>query len=209
MTLSIDLAKERADRFRFLRLLYEKSGANECRDASMWDLGRELGLDHEATDRITGYLRGENLLKHVGMGGEIGITHQGIVEMEEALLRPDRPTQHFPPVVNIIQVAGNVVGSQIQQATQASQQVQVDQKIQRVASEFLSELEKEIDQLKLNETEIRDLRADMETIKAQLKASRPKHQIISVALSSIRRILEGVGATLLAKKAAELLAAFV
>jgi hypothetical protein len=171
----------------------------------MWDLGSELGLEQEETHRITDYLRGENLLEYHGIGGEIGITHYGIVEMEQALSDPNKSTQHFPASVNIVQVMGNVIGSQIQQATQASQQVQISQDFQCGLSEFLSELEKKIIELRLDEAKQHDLSADLETIKAQLKASEPKRSIIKEALSSIRKILEGVGAALLAARAAELL----
>ena len=204
----IDLAEEKANRFRFLNLLYEKSGASEHRIIVMSDLGLELGLDRQATHRITDYLAGENLLKHKTAGG-ICITHQGIIEIEEAKSDPDRPTRHFPAVVNVIQVAGDVVGSQIQQATQASQQVQVNQHLQHALFEFLTELEQKVSELSLEGERQRDLLADMETIKAQLKASAPKRPIIREALSSIRRILEAAGAALLAKKAIELLAAFI
>jgi hypothetical protein len=100
---------------------------------------------------------------------------------------------------------GNIIDSQIQQATQASQQVQINQDLRRGLSEFLSELEKKIIELRLDEAKQRDLGADLETIKAQLNAAEPKRSIIKEALSSIRKILEAVGADLLAAKATELL----
>jgi hypothetical protein len=171
----------------------------------MWNLGQQLGLDREATMRITEYLRGENLLRHQGLGGTIGITHYGIIEIEQALSTPNQATQHFPAYVNIVQVMGDVVDSQIQQAGQAKTQIQVNEELQNVLSKFMIELDREISELKLETDEQRNLIANIETIKAQLKGSEPKHSIIKEALSSIKRVLEGVGAALLAAKAAELL----
>ena len=193
------------NRFRFLKLLYEKTGADEHNWMSMWDIGQQLGFDKDETSRVTQYLAGEQLVKHWAIGGTIGITHWGIIEMESALTNPNQPTTYFPPAVNIIQVHGDVVGSQIQQATQASQQLMVNADIQRALSEFLSELEDRFSALQLDSSNQRDLKADIETIKAQLKASEPKRSILKEALSSIRSILEGVGATLMAAEAVKLL----
>lgn len=201
----IDLEKEKANRLRFVKLLYEKSGGDEFNWVSMWDLGKELGFDSGTTQRITQYLNGEHLLKHQALGGTIGITHWGVKEMEQALSDPNKPTTHFPAVVNVIQIAGDVVGSQIQQATEESQQIQITQDTQRALTEFLSRLEKDLTEIKAEANTLRDLKADIQTIKAQLGAAQPKRSIVREALSSVRSILEGAGATLLAAEAAKIL----
>lgn len=175
----------------------------------MWDIGKELGLDEAETNRIVQYLNGEYLVVPRALGGTIGISHRGVVEIEDALSNPERATTYFPPVVNIIQVQGDVVSSQIQQATLASQQVQINPDVQHRLFEFLSELEKKMTELKLDESCLRDLKADMETVKAQLKASKPKSSIIKDALSSIQRVLETAGATVLAAEIAKLLTSLV
>lgn len=171
----------------------------------MWNLGTELGFDRETTQRITQYLRGEHLLDPKAIGGLIGLTHFGIKEMEQALSNPNKPTAHFPAVVNVIQITGDVVGSQIQQATEGSQQIQITQDTQRALAEFLSSLEKGLTEIKAEANTLRDLKADIETIKAQLSAAQPKRSIVREALSSIRSILEGAGAALLAAEAAKIL----
>jgi hypothetical protein len=203
--LPIDIEKERANRFRFLKLLYEQSAGNEYKWLNMWELGKELGLDSETTQRIEQYLSGERLLVAQAIGGAIGITHFGIVEMEQALSNPNQPTQHFPAVVNIIQITGDVIDSQIQQATDASQQMQINADIKRDLSAFLKSVEEAVNTLGLQESALRDITANASTIDAQLHASSPKRSIIKEALSSIRRILEGAGATLLAAEAVKLL----
>jgi hypothetical protein len=171
----------------------------------MWDLGTELSLDRETTSRITQYLNGEHLLTYQAVGGTIGITHWGIKEMEQAISHPKVGTQHFPPLVNIIQVAGNIVGSQIQQGTQASQQFQISQDTRRALSEFLAKLTESLEDIKAREDALQDLKADVQSISAQISAAHPKRSIIVEALSSIKTILEGAGAILLAAEATKLL----
>lgn len=201
-----DLEEEKANRFRFVKLLYEKSGGDELRWSNMWDLGTELGLDKETTQRITHYLHGEHLLEFKALGGLIGLTHYGIKEMEQALSQPDHATAHFPAAVNVIQIMGNVVGSQIQQGTQESQQVQINQDTRRDLAEFLTKLEKSLTEIKVEADTLRNLEADIQTIKAQLSAAQPKRSIVRQALSSIQSVLVGAGATLVAAEAAKLLA---
>ncbi len=205
--MSIDIEKEKANQFRFLKLFYEKCGADEERECEEEKLGVELGFDKETTDRISRYLHAEGLLCYTGIGGPTAITHKGIVEMQQASSKPNQSTQHFPASTNIVQVMGDVIDSPIQQATQASQQILVDPNLQRALSDFLVELDKKKGGLKLDEDKQRDLGAEVETIRAQLKSSKPKHSIIKEALSAVRSILESAGATLLAAELAKLLAA--
>jgi hypothetical protein len=139
------------------------------------------------------------------VGGGIGITHRGIVEIEQALSNPSQPTQHFPASVNIVQIMGNVVDSQIQQGAQVSQQVQISEDSRRDMSNFLQRLTESLASVKVNEESLTDLKADMDSIKAQLGARHPKRAIIREALSSIKGVLEGAGATILAAEATKLL----
>jgi hypothetical protein len=205
IVLSAEVEKARANRFRFLRLLYEKTGGDEYKWFNMFDIGQDLGFEKDETSRVTQYLVGENLVIHRAVGGLIGITHWGIREMESALSNPNQPTKYFPPAVNIIEVHGDIVGSQIQQATQTSAQQIISPDVQHALTEFLSKLEADLAELSLDKRKLDDLTADLDTVKAQLKASEPKRSIVKEALSSIRSILEGAGATLLAAEAIRLL----
>ena len=203
--MSSELEATKVNRFRFLKLLYEKSGGDQFKWFNLSEIGRELELGADEAHRIMQYLNGESLAEYHSIGGDVGITHQGVKEIEQAISNPRAATGHFPPAINIIEVHGDVVGAQIQQATQASQQMMVSSDLQRELSGFLSELEKGISALALDGSKQRDLVADIDTMKAQLKASQPKRSIVREALSSIRSILEGAGATLLAAEAAKLL----
>jgi hypothetical protein len=51
----------------------------------MRKVGATYGFDEETVAKITQYLVDEGLVKFQALRGLIGITHQGIVELEEAL----------------------------------------------------------------------------------------------------------------------------
>jgi hypothetical protein len=47
------------------------------------------------------YTQGEGLLDYKALEGIIGITHRGVVEVEQAFKDSDKPMGHFPPLSNI------------------------------------------------------------------------------------------------------------
>lgn len=59
----------------------------------MFELGTELGFDREEVSLIVQYLAGENLVKHRTIGGGIGITHDGVKKVEEAISAPQESTR--------------------------------------------------------------------------------------------------------------------
>ena len=89
-------------RFQFLHRLYEKTEGNEREMINELELGNELGFDKAETEIISQYLVGEYLMEYAARRA-IVITHQGVIEVEGALLHPEEPTQYFPPV-NIINI---------------------------------------------------------------------------------------------------------
>jgi riboflavin biosynthesis pyrimidine reductase len=78
--------------------------------------------------------------------------------------------------------------------------------------DFISELNKKINTLELNEHVKQELFAEIQTIKAQSESPKPKNSILRESLSSIRNILEGAGgniaASLLLQKLADLISFF-
>ena len=87
----------------------------------------------------------------------------------------------------------NMTGSQIQQGTQSSTQnmTNIEVNIESVKN-FISEVEKNIDKLEVDDIPKSDLKADIDTIKSQISTSRPNEIIIKESLFSIRSILEKV-----------------
>src|SRR6476646_8020886 len=117
-----DLAKERKCRFNFVQAVYDATSANELQPVDMREIGKNLGLDPQTTQRVFQYLSQEGLIRSVAIGGAIGITHKGIVEIESAMEKPDTPTEHFP-AINYIHI-GQMHHSQVQQGTHFSSQMQ-------------------------------------------------------------------------------------
>jgi len=185
------IEEKRKQRFQFLKRLYELSGGDKFKSFEMFEIGKELGFDKKLTANIAQYLEGEMLIEYIAFGGIIAITHNGIVEVEEALSNPDEPTEHFP-ALNIISV-GQMVNSQIQQASpQSIQLITIDQSKINEIKQFLSELKKSIDQLGLIKEQVTELQSEIKTIEAQITSSKPKSIILTESLKTIRNILEGV-----------------
>jgi hypothetical protein len=184
-----DIQELKHKRFQYLKKLYDTTEGSELAGVNFQQLGDELGFSHSETDRIEEYLVGEGLIEHVSLGGEIGITHRGVVEVESALSKPDEPTTYFPPV-NYIHVE-QMIGSQIQQGTNQSSQVLTysTNDIEAIAK-FVADLKARLPDLKLDAETQAEAESDTETIEAQIKSPRPKHAIIKECLLSLRKVLE-------------------
>lgn len=77
------LERKREQRSQYLKKLYERTNGSERVIVDRYELGGELGFDVGTTDDVVDYLRGEGFVKPMSLGGEISITHEGIVEAEE------------------------------------------------------------------------------------------------------------------------------
>jgi len=192
-----NVQETRRKRFQFLQKLFDVTEGNEMADANLWELGEGLGFTRSETDKIDDFLRGEGLIKHIALGGLIGITHRGIIEVEAALSKPDEPTTYFP-AVNYFHVE-HMVGSQIQQGTNQSSQVltynnnDIDAILQ-----FVAELRSRLPELELGEETQAEVESDISTIESQAKSPRPKFAIIKECLSSMRTVLEGIAGNAIA-----------
>jgi hypothetical protein len=182
----------RAQRFAFLRAVYDETEGSTDRLLNMNEVGAELGFDEQLTDKITTYLVNEHLLEWAGLGGFIELTHWGLKEVEEVLSAPTEPTEHFPSLVvaqNYINVA-SMHDSQIQQGTEGSVQTQVPVNIDQLR-DLVEQISNEAEALDLADDDRRELEASIGTANAQLDSSRPNHSILRESLSSAQRILEG------------------
>src|SRR5262245_7049868 len=117
----MSLEQMKADRFKFLKALYDASGGDRFKYFHLGRLGDVLGFDQQRTLVIGDYLKDEGLIAYHAFGPIIGITHHGIREVEEALSAPEQPTHYFP-AVNVISI-GSVVNSTIAQASTDVSQV--------------------------------------------------------------------------------------
>lgn len=101
------LEEKQKQRFLFLQYIHDKSDGDETYPFETEEVGKELGFDVSTAEKIVQYLVGENLLKEWGRGTS-SITHWGVVEMEEKIAHPDKPTEHFPINVTLIIQNGGV-----------------------------------------------------------------------------------------------------
>ena len=191
-------------RFKFLEHLYNTIDGDSRYSVSMWELGAELKIEREMISQIVQYLQDEYLVEPRGLGGTITISHAGILEIEEATLNPDKPTEHFLPI-NIINV-GSMINSGIQQGSNHSNQY-VEYKVEdrKVLEELLAILGLNIDNLQLNSEDRKELISEKETIESQIKSPKPKTIIIRESLKTIRSLMEGVASSLIATKVLDLI----
>ena len=192
------LEQKRANRFRFLNALYETTDGRRDHMISMWELGDQIGMDRETTSGAVEYLVGEHLMEYLAIGGEVGITHYGITQVERALERPTEPTQYFPPVVNITHVHGSMTNSQIQQGSAGSSQVlHVAPADLDAVRRFVTEFAQAVAASDLRGNLRAETDAEIATLNAQLQSPKPKAGIIAEGLRSLRTILEGAAGSVL------------
>jgi len=182
----------RAERFDVLRQIYEATDGDTTKHVQFYEVLR--GYDRETLVKHIDYLSDRDLIDWIAQGF-VQITHYGVEEYEEALLQPDRPTEHFPPVSvtnNIVNI-GSVSGqSQVQVGTTSSTQttgIPAD-----ALREVLAEARALVADLALEPDEEAEIDADLRTVEAQLDSPHPKRGIVREALSSVRAVLEGAAA---------------
>ena len=194
------LTKKKTDRFRFLNCLYERTDGDYHAFEDMWEVGAEVGLTSDETDRVMEYLNGEGLATHRAIGGAVAITHAGLQEVERALSAPEAPTHYFPAVVNILQVQ-SMVGSQIQQGSHGSTQTQsqtITQNEVAAIQALVTALQTGLGALGLGAVANAEAEAELQTLKAQLQSSKPKSSIIRESLKTLRNLVEGVASNAVA-----------
>ena len=195
----------RAQRFAFLKALYDESEGSTRALVPMDVISEQLGFDRQHSAKLADYFADEDLLRYAAVGPMLEITHWGVKEVEEALSAPEEPTEHFPPIVvaqNYLQV-GTMSHSQVQQGTTSSTQLQRTLDIDALR-ELVAELRAITPELDLEAEQNDEYEADIETVAAQLVSPRPKVGILRESLSSVRAILEGAASAGVAAGAAHL-----
>ncbi len=158
-------------RWELLNWSYRKAGCDDMHKLSLQDASQELDVPYKEIDLAYEYLRREDLLKGIAVSpGEqiFGITHDGIVEVEEVYEDPGSETEHFPP--NIIVVTGsqnvNVMAGENVSGTQTIE-VSIESLIVELRDD-LSSMASEVDRKDIDDF-VRLLRAP-DPNEAQIKA---------------------------------------
>jgi len=185
----MDIQKKKQDRFKFLNRIYEVSNG---RIGCMIDgevIGQEFGFDRGYSTDIYYYLNDEGLTEPMGAGIRLSLTHYGLKQIEEALSEPNESTTYFPPI-NIINI-GEMHGGAIQQGTNNSNiNITSNDTINNV-NQYLDKL-KEFTNKHIEDDNIQqELKADIQTIKQQLKSPKPKNSIIKATIQSVKEVLIG------------------
>jgi len=195
----MDIESKRKLRTAFMRWLFEGTGGSqdthlrpsEFRVPEGW-VG-DTPTNRDIWDAVR-YLEGERLIKaQWAMGGApilVRLTHEGIREMEQALSEPDRQTEHFVPLVNVTNIHGPVIGSQIQQGSPGATQtghIEVNQRDHAAA--FIAAARKVLASESLDADTRRQAEEDLEVMSRELERPRPRWQILRTFGTAVRDTL--------------------
>jgi hypothetical protein len=110
--MAIDVLKRQADRLRVLRAIFDAADGVErepVRVAPTIEL--QLDLPSKEVHAACAYLVGERLISPIATIEEgptiyvaVELTHLGVVEMEQSIGVPNKPTKHFPPAISVISI---------------------------------------------------------------------------------------------------------
>lgn len=189
------VAEHRRRRLEFVTRLYEETEGRTLNVVSVDEMAAELGWSDAEASAVVEYLDAEGLIEHQ-MGNQASITHNGIVEVEEALENPTRPTEHFP-AVNLVLVQGSVVGSQIQAGAAGSEQYQEVRLLQEREgiTQFLTEFRNVLATATLGDEDRAAANADIASVEAQLASPHPNEAMVREGLRSLRSVAENLVAS--------------
>ena len=193
----IDIEKRRADRLRVMNEIYEAANGSRLINVGGPWLLEHMDLPEDELADACMHLESERLItgdktlwgSHIPF--RIRLTHRGITEMERSRSAPERPTDHFPPRISVVHIAGDNIASPIQAGSPGAHQAvsMGDLDMGRVR-EIVAELEARAPSWELPEQDAAQLRADLATVKAQVDSPKPNHRTIREHLLSVKAILE-------------------
>jgi len=154
---------------RFLIALFEKTSGNPAAEASMYEIGLDLGLDKYRSKQVAENLIGWELIEIRTLAGSIAITTGGVdqVQQEEKLS-----------------------GASDDIVFELSNGPTLKETVCKRIDQILAELKIQAGNLGLDFDTLTEYVADLKTIESQLLSSRPKTAIVKACFFSIRDILE-------------------
>ena len=194
--------EKRKQRFRFLNLVYEKTDGNRLHSVNMYELGKELGWADETTRLVVQYLVGERLVEHFTMGGNIVITHFGVVEIERALTCPEEPTTYFPAVINVM--SGDFRGAILNIDSTLTDLSQSIGKLPSTEADVKEELQQLINQLKQALKEVPSERVEeaeaiawaAETLIKTKTSEKPNRVKVEITKEGLKKAAENIASIL-------------
>ncbi|OFX88222.1 MAG: hypothetical protein A2W99_10200 [Bacteroidetes bacterium GWF2_33_16] len=184
----MDINENRKLRFKYLKRVFELANDDKSILVNIKDVGQELGLNNQEIDKIVEYLYSEGLVKRNG-GGQVMITHSGIKEVEEALLNPDKPTEHFLPINYTVNVE-NMTGIIQQGSNESPINYSISKDSVEKIKEVFDDLKNRIEYIDLKADVLGEMVAEIHTVIAQAESPKPKIPIIQESIKTIKKILK-------------------
>jgi hypothetical protein len=191
--MNIPIEEKKKLRFLFLENIYNQKTSDCLQMFETEKTAKVLGIDLDLAGMIVEYLDNEGLLKSHGQGDQISITHDGIVEVEQALSEPEKPTQHFPAINYTINVE-TMTNSQIMQGSPAgSQNLTLTEEQSETLNEFVKLFNENLEDIPFESAEDKkEAIAEVATISAQLASSKPKAEYLKQATSTLIHIISKI-----------------
>jgi hypothetical protein len=149
---------------QFFRSLYIKTGGDTKKQISMHEIGNEAGLDKSASKSIAEALMSLGLIDIRTLSGGIGLTAEGILE-----------AQSWFADITGISPAGITLGNH----------PVVGEKNGAVITDILTGLKPRIGKLGMAFDDLTELLADIQSLEAQMRSSRPKTAIVRECFRSM------------------------
>lgn len=123
MSQDLNLVAERqSKRYQLLRLIYNLSGGSTSKRVSVIELRDESGFPINEVEEALDYLQEEYLIKEGSNERfDVFIKHAGVIEVEQSISNPAKPTEHF--TTQVIQHFHGTVGA-IQNAPHSTANIQ-------------------------------------------------------------------------------------
>ncbi len=188
------LETKKARRALFTGRLYDATDSDTLARVSITELTGGMDLSPAQVRELVGYLVDEQLVKRSDMGGNVSITHKGVVEVEQARSQPERPTEHFPPAAQVINIIhSTVTGSAVALGSAgATQTVSYTTEQRQDLAAVLQQIRGLLDRDVLDEDDAAVVRADVDAVEAQLASPRPNAAVVQALLGSLANVLSAV-----------------
>ncbi len=152
----------------FFRSLFIKTGGDTQKQVSMHEIGNEAGLDKSASKNIAEELMSLGLIDIRTLSGGIGLSEEGALE-----------AQRWFSDIPGIGPAGITLGNH----------PVVGEKNGAVITDILTGLKPRIGKLGMAFDDLTELLADIQSLEAQLRSSRPKTAIVRECFRSMLPVL--------------------
>lgn len=178
----------------FLNELYISSDGNPDSKREINKISDTLGFDKSTTENIIKFLQEKGLIEQDSINSNIiNITIEGGIMISNDSFENDIN-------VNIMNIEGDVISSQLQQSSPgAVQTININPNKFDGLRKVIEEIKSSKDKLDLNEEQISEFDPALITIDAHLSSLRPNPKVINENLFSIRRILESLTGSTIAQ----------